>query len=162
MKDNTILIYGFDFSDKENYPIKDKHTSLVIPMVIDALSNIHDDGYDYSKVFDNQFYDKSLISCPYSGYGDNNYYIGLPIISTEDSNIKTIKEKYIKMVEQNKQAYEDIVQYKLNYIIDILKSNYNEDSPIYHIPEDYLEYAINYFEKLKTLDNRWGEIESTD
>lgn len=154
MKDVTILIYGFDFSDSENYPIKETNAKLVIPKVIEAIYNSNKECYEDE--------DQYIVSSSCDGYGDENYYIGVSVIDTEEDKLKNVVKKYNELVSMNKNEYEKILMEKINTIISYLKDWDDVNSPIYGIPDDYCEYAISYFEKLKTIKNRYAEIESTD
>lgn len=151
MRDYISMVYGFDFSSKENYPIKDHEN--VIEFIIDRLySNYGHNCYDI---------DNEIISCPYSGYGDNNYYIGYELANTEEDSAKQALLNYDNILKEQKIDLDNKINTKLDSIISELKNCKNEDSVAFGIPEDYAEFGAKYFENLKGKQ-AYIEVEATD
>ena len=145
------MVYGFDFSDKSNYPINENKVAIerIIKTIYENIDDFSDDIND------------DLISVPYSGYGDDNYYIGFMIANTEDMTAKEALKLYDNVLKTSKSDLDDKILEKLDTIISELKNYDNEDSLAYGVSKEYAEYGIEYFELIKNKQE-YHEIEFTD
>lgn len=129
----SILAYGFNFSDSEN-------PDIGIPLSPKIM----------------KYLEEGEFQSHYSGCS-NPYYIGVEIMPIDpvcdrNLNIIDIAKKYSDNIDKNKIKYDKEIQTQIDNIISSIVNDARNYINVFEYTEEDVLQAVDYFNKLKTME----------